>query len=109
MRQTVEWILNKYGQRLQAEGREFRGFFQSVRSTGESSAARQPGLLGWENQGRYTCIAPLEPELKRDMVLVAAGREYLVRRVEQVCGEGRPLYQLALCVEKGREDTWGMN
>ncbi len=107
MRRMVTKLLRQFGQEVLLDGAASRGMFQAVTGKREGLAVQSPGPVGWEGRGRYVYIAPMEPRLREDMVLTVAGREYILRAVQVVHGTGGPVYQWAVCVEKGREDTWG--
>jgi hypothetical protein len=109
MRRMVEKLLNQFGVELYLEGKRFRGIFQPVTGRLERLAEHQPGVLGTESRDRYICIAPLEPELREGDTLTVAGKCYHIRTVQQIRGGDGPLYRWAMCVEKGREEPWGMN
>ncbi len=106
VRRMVEKLLRQYGQDVTLDGTAARGLFQSVTGKREALAAHAPGPLGGDSRARYVYIGPLVPEIREDMVLTTAGRAYLVRSVQQVHGMDGPVYQWAVCVEKGREDPW---
>ncbi len=106
MRRMVEKLLRQFGQEVTVDGIPCRGIFQSVTGKREGLAVHSPGPLGGDSRERYVYIGPMEPELREDMVLGTAGREYLIRAVQPVHGSSGPVYQWAVCVEKGREDGW---
>ena len=99
----VEKLLSQYGTVVTVEERPVRALFQPV--TGKL----EPGPLGQEDRERYIYIGPVEPEIREDMELTVAGKCCLVRSVHQIFGDNGLVYCWALCVEKGREDTWGMS
>ncbi len=105
----VEKLLEQYGMIVTVEGQRVHALFQPVTGKLERLAGAQPGPLGQESRSRYVYIGPVEPELREDMELEAAGKRCAVRSVQQIAGNNGPAYCWALCVEKGREDSWGMN
>ena len=105
----VEKLLDQNGMEVKVGEKAVRALFQPVTGKLERLAERVPGLLGTESRSRYVYIGPVEPELKADMVLTVAGRGYLVRTAQQIPGSDGPVYTWAMCVEKGREDRWGMS
>ena len=105
----VEKLLAQNGMEVRVGERTVRALFQPVTGRLERLAERVPGLLGAESQSRYVYIGPVEPEVRADMVLTVAGRGYLVRTAQQIPGNDGPVYTWAMCVEKGREDRWGMS
>lgn len=109
MRRLVERLLQRYGMTVTVAGQQVRALFQPVTGKLERLAVAQPGPLGQESRSRYIYIGPVEPELREDMELEASGKHCLVRSVRQIAGNNGPAYCWAMCVEKGREDTWGMS
>lgn len=107
MRRMVEKLLAQYGTEVTVGGHCLRGLFQPVTGKLERLAVPVTGPLGYEDRERHVYIGPVEPEPKVDMELTVAGKHYLVRSVHQIYGDNGPVYCWALCVEKGREDTWG--
>ncbi len=105
MRRMVEKLLRQFGEELLVGGQPARGLFQSVTGKWEHLARMDVGPIGWERRKRFVYIGPLEPEAREDMVIVRGGKEYLIRAVQEVQGA----YLWAICVEKGREDTWGQS
>ncbi|MBQ2921423.1 MAG: hypothetical protein IJE58_09620, partial [Oscillospiraceae bacterium] len=69
----------------------------------ERLALQDPGPLGLQSRQRYLYIGPLEPQLRMDMELTAAGMRYAVRSAHQIRGADGPVYSWAMCVEKGRD------
>lgn len=109
----VEKILTGYGRemtlRLGSGEYTVRGFFQSVTGKNEGLARLDPGPLGLISGMRYVYIGPAEPSVGEGDVLEVDGKKYRVRNAALVEGAGSPVYTWAMCVEKGREDTWGLN
>ena len=101
MRGMVEKLLRQYGGDLLLGERPVRGLFQSVVGKLDRLARLEPGALGLESRKRYVYIGPLEPELREDMLLTVAGRDYTVRSAHRIPGADGPLYCWAMCVEKG--------
>lgn len=99
----VEKLLSQYGMELQVEGRTVRALLQPVTGKLERLAEQDPGPLGLHSRQRYLYIGPLEPELRMDMELRAAGKRYAVRSAHQIRGNDGPVYSWAMCVEKGRD------
>lgn len=97
----VEKLLKQYGMEIQAAGQSVRALFQPVTGKLERLALQDPGPAGLEPRGRYVYIGPLEPELREDMVLTVAGKDYTVRAVRQITGNDGPVYCWAMCVERG--------
>lgn len=113
MRQTVEKFLRQYGSDIQIRSGEqtvqVRAFLQPVTGRGQNMAQVSVSPLGREAAGQYIYIGPLEPALMLDDVLEVEGREYILRRTEQITGINGPVYRWGMCVEKGAEDTWGLS
>lgn len=102
----VEKLLAQYGTPVVVDGRPARGLFQPVTGKLERLAVPVAGPLGYEDRERYIYIGPLEPEVRVDMELTVAEKCYMVRSAHQIYGDNGPVYCWALCVEKGREQTW---
>ena len=109
MRRTVEKLLGQYGMDILIGQRRVRGLFQPVTGKLERLAEVEPGPLGTQIRNRYIYIGPLEPSPEMGQELTAAGKCYIIRAAHQVWGNDGPAYSWAMCVEKGREDSWGMN
>ena len=109
MRTMVEKLLTQHGAEIRVGQRTVRALFQPVTGRLERLAERATGFLGTESRSRYIYIGPVEPELREDMMLTVAGKEYLIRTAQRIPGNDGPAYTWAMCVEKGREDTWGMS
>lgn len=107
MRRMVEKLLAQYGTVVTVDQHRVRALFQPVTGKLERLAVPEPGPLGQVDRDRYIYIGPVEPELEEDMELTVAGKCCLVRSVQRIFGDNGPVYCWALCVEKGREDTWG--
>ena len=105
----VQKLLTQHGVEFRLRERAVRALFQPVTGRLERLASQEPGPLGLESRQRYVYIGPLEPELREDDTLTVAGKGYIVRTAQRVPGSGGPVYTWAMCVEKGREDPWGMN
>lgn len=103
----VKKLLNQHGMDILVGERAVRALFQPVTGRLERLAQQEPGPLGLQSRQRYVYIGPLEPELREDDTLTVAGKGYIVRTAQQVMGSNGPVYTWAMCVEKGREDTWG--
>ncbi len=100
-------LLRRFGQEVRVDGEPLWGLFQSVTGKREGLAVLSPGPLGGEGRGRYLFIGPAKPQIREDMLLWTAGREYVVRAVQPVHGCRGPIYQWCVCVERGGPDTWG--
>lgn len=109
MRRMVEKLLAQYGMEILVEGRAVRAVFQPMTGKLERLAVHQAGPLGSEGWLRYVYIGPVEPELRDGMALEAAGKGYWVRAAGWIQGSDGPCYSWAMCVEKGREEPWGVN
>ena len=101
MRRMVEKLLGQYGMELRVEGTPVRALLQPLTGKLERLALPDPGPAGLRSRGRYVYIGPLEPELREDMMLTVAGRDYTVRSAHRIPGADGPLYCWAMCVEKG--------
>lgn len=109
MRQIIDKILNCYGFSMllpRIDG-EIRGFLQPVTS-GNKKAQWDICPLGQVPEGQYTYIGPAEPKILVGDELEFGGKVYLFRKVETMNDREGPVYCWGLCVEKGGEDTWGI-
>lgn len=102
-------LLDQYGIPVELEGRTVRGLFQPLTGKLERLAVRVPDPLGCGSAKRFVYIGPVQPQPREDGELTVAGRAYLVRASHLIPGNDGPAYCWAMCVEKGQEDTWGMN
>lgn len=98
----VEKLLNQNGSEVRVAGRTVRAVFQPVTGKLERLAQLDPGPLGLQSRQQYLYIGPVEPRLRLDMELTAAGKGYLVRSAHWIHGGNGPVYSWAICVEKGR-------
>ena len=111
MRKKVDKLFAQYGTDMiwicGKTEKTVRGFFRAVTANGWQSIESEASLLGEITRGRYIYIGPAEAGAKEGDVLMLGGRSYLMRRVESFYCGNSTLYQWALCVEKGVNDTWG--
>ena len=107
MRNMVQKLLKQHGMEVRLGERTLRALFQPVTGRLERLALQESGPLGLEIRKRYVYIGPLEPDVREDDILTVAGKDYIVRTAQSVMGSNGPVYIWAMCVEKGREDTWG--
>ena len=112
MKARIEAVLERYGTALTivTEGKEktVRGFFRAVNSKSWQSMESEATLLGEISRGQYVYMGPAEAGVREGDSLRLDGREYLFRRVELYRYREERLYQWGLCVEKGVNDTWGI-
>ena len=111
MRQMVSKILRSYGSavtlRKGGTAHEIRAFFQPVRSKSWQYLEGDYSPLGEIPRGQYVYIGPVEPAAEAGDSLTVAGKEYWIRRAEQILDSRGPVYCWGMCVEKGGEDDWG--
>lgn len=111
MRRMIRKILEQYGSAVtlrKGEGNhDVRAFFQPVRSKSWQYLEGDYSPLGEIPRGQYVYIGPVEPAAEAGDTLTVAGKEYWIRRCEQILDRDGPLYCWGMCVEKGGEDTWG--
>lgn len=111
MEKTIRTLMTRHGveMTLVRDGTEqvFPCFFQPVRSGSYQSMEPQASPLGWLSQGQYTLLAPEDVPVQPGDLLRLGEKCYLVRRCEMVYGNGVPLYQWGLCVERSEEAVWG--
>lgn len=109
MRRMIAKLLEQYGTDVELGERTVRALFQPVTGSLERLAVKAPEVTGCASGKRYVYIGPVEPLPEEDGVLTVAGKAYRIRTAQHVNGTNGPAYSWAMCVEKGREDTWGMN
>lgn len=100
----VDKLLRQFGMDVRLPSRTVRALFQPVTGKAERLALLDPGPAGLDPRGSYIYIGPLEPEVRRDMVLTVAGRHYIVRSARQIFGNQGPVYSWAMCTERGGND-----
>lgn len=105
----ISKLLEQYGTEVDLGERTVRALFQPVTGRLERLSVRLPEVLGTGTGKRFVYIGPVTPLPEEDGVLTVAGKAYLVRTAQHVSGNDGPAYSWAMCVEKGREDTWGTN
>ena len=112
MRQTVEKIMAQHGTDLTIvsglDEKTVRGFFQAVNSKSWQSMESEATLLGEITRGQYVYMGPVGATVKEGDTLVLGDRSYLFRRTELYYYGNQAVYQWGLCVEKGVNDTWGI-
>ena len=112
MRQMIQEILRQYGTDLTLTGEEgvrtVRGFFRAVNSKSWQSMESEATLLGEITRGQYVYMGPVEGAVKEGDTLILGDRSYLFRRTELYYYGNQAVYQWGLCVEKGVNDTWGI-
>lgn len=112
MRKTVERLLKKYGTELTLKQEEqektLRAFFRAVNTHSWQSLESEASLLGEVTRGQYVYLGPADGGAQEGDTLILGGKNYLLRRVELYYFENEPVYQWGLCVEKGVNDTWGI-
>jgi len=84
-----------------------RGFFRAVNSKSWQSIESEATMLGEITRGQYVYMGPVGVPIREGDTLLLGGRSYLLRRVEPYYYGNQAVYQWALCVEKGVNDTWG--
>jgi hypothetical protein len=111
MQRMVSKILNAYGtaMTLNRGGTEYavRAFFQPVRSKSWQYLEGNYSPLGEIPRGQYVYIGPVEPAAEAGDSLTVAGKDYWIRRSEQILDSQGPVYCWGMCVEKGGDGTWG--
>ena len=109
MRRMVEKLLMQYGMDMTLGAKRVRGLLQPVTGKLERLSVPEAGVLGSEMRMRFLYIGPLEPAPEEGQELTASGKRYHIRSAQQIWGNDGPAYSWAMCVEKGREDSWGMS
>ena len=90
------------------ESRTVRGFFRAVNSKSWQSMESEATLLGEITRGQYVYMGPVGASVKEGDTLILGDRSYLFRRTELYYYGNQAVYQWGLCVEKGVNDTWGI-
>ena len=112
MRQTVEKVFTQHGTDLTIvsgmEEKTVRGFFRAVNSKSWQRMESEATLLGEISRGQYVYMGPVAAAVKEGDTLVLGGRRYLFRRTELYYYGNQAVYQWGLCVERGVNDTWGI-
>ena len=112
MRQTVEKIMSQHGTDLTIVStlgeKTVRGFFRAVNSKSWQSMESEASLLGEITRGQYVYMGPVGAAVREGDTLVLGDRRYLFRRTELYYYGNQAVYQWGLCVEKGVNDTWGI-
>lgn len=113
MRKAIEDVMTRYGTVLtvlrdEEEPRSVRGFFRPVNTNSWQSIESEATLLGELTRGQYVYLGPIEGDVREGDTLGLGEKTYLVRRVEIYYFADASLYQWGLCVEKGVNDTWGI-
>ena len=112
MRQTVEKIFAQHGTDLTIVSglvsKTVRGFFRAVNSKSWQSMESEATLLGEISRGQYVYMCPVAAAVKEGDTLILGERRYLFRRTELYYYGNQAVYQWGLCVERGVNDTWGI-
>ena len=112
MRRTVEKVLSQHGTDLTIvsglEQKTVRGFFWAVNSKSWQSMESEATLLGEITRGQYVYMGPVDAAVKEGDTLILGEKRYLFRRTELYYYGNQAVYQWGLCVEKGVNDTWGI-
>ena len=112
MRRTVEKVLSQHGTDLTIvsglEQKTVRGFFRAVNSKSWQSMESEATLLGEITRGQYVYMGPADTAVKEGDTLILGEKRYLFRRTELYYYGNQAVYQWGLCVEKGVNDTWGI-
>ena len=90
------------------ENKTVRGFFRAVNSKSWQSMESEASLLGEITRGQYVYMGPVDGAVKEGDTLILGDRSYLFRRTELYYYGNQAVYQWGLCVEKGVNDTWGI-
>lgn len=112
MRKSVERVMARYGTDMTIAGEEgtktVRGFFRAVNSKSWQSMESEASLLGEITRGQYVYMGPVDGAVKEGDTLILGERRYLFRRTELYYYGNQAVYQWGLCVERGVNDTWGI-
>ena len=112
MRRTVEKVMSQHGTDLTIvsglEQKTVRGFFRAVNSKSWQSMESEATLLGEITRGQYVYMGPVDAAVNEGDTLILGEKRYLFRRTELYYYGNQAVYQWGLCVEKGVNDTWGI-
>ena len=112
MRRTVEKVLSQHGTDLTIvsglEQKTVRRFFRAVNSKSWQSMESEATLLGEITRGQYVYMGPVDAAVKEGDTLILGEKRYLFRRTELYYYGNQAVYQWGLCVEKGVNDSWGI-
>lgn len=113
MRQLMDQLFRRYGtDALIIRGNDrqtVKVFFHSVNSRSWQNMERMFFPLGEIHRGQYICVLPISAVAAAGDTVRIAGRFFKLRRVEEMFVKGQKIYFWCLCVEKGRDDDWGIN
>ena len=112
MKYMVSRLIGQYGtdMTLTGEGKNMtvRAFFRAVNSKSWQSMESEATLLGEITRGQYVYMGPVSAAVNEGDTLILGQRSYLFRRTELYYYGNQAVYQWGLCVEKGVNDTWGI-
>ena len=112
MLEIIQALLNRYGTDISVAGeggtRVIRGLFRTVNSKSWQSMESEAPLLGEISRGQYVYMGPVAAAVKEGDTLILGERRYLFRRTELYYYGNQAVYQWGLCVERGVNDTWGI-
>ena len=112
MKNTLEKLMLKYGTQVTIVSGETErmvwGFFRAVNSKSWQSMESEATLLGEISRGQYVYMGPVAAAVKEGDTLILGERRYLFRRTELYYYGNQAVYQWGLCVERGVNDTWGI-
>lgn len=99
-------MFDRYGAEMTLGDETVSGFFHSVNSRSWQNMERLCGPLGEIPRGQYIGVLPASAVCAAGDTLLVGQQSYEIRRVEQMCLKGEPIYLWCLCVQKGGDDTW---
>lgn len=110
MKRMITKILKQYGVPAVLEhGGEsvsLRIFFQPSMSKSWDSMNPIVTPLGQLPGGQYLYIGPADQPIEQGDQVTVGGKHYIMRRAETYLDRNGPIYQWALCVRKGSEESW---
>jgi hypothetical protein len=110
MKRMIDQILRQYGvsAEVEHEGKvvRLRIFFQPSMSKSWDSMNPIVTPLGQLPGGQYLYIGPADQPIGQGDQVTVGGKSYIMRRTETYLDRNGPIYQWALCVRKGSEETW---
>lgn len=110
MREQIARLLRDFGSAVTVHfddgDREVRAFLQPVTSRSWQNMERMIPVGGQIPRGQFLYIGPPEVDVTQATHLSLLGKNYIVRRVDNIIFRDQVLYLWGLLVEGGRDDPW---
>lgn len=107
MRRFIDSLLDRFGVEAIVGDVHTRIFFQFSSSKSWDSMNPIITPVGQIPGGQYLYIGPADLEIHAGDQVEVDGISYIMRRCEAYRDREGIIYRWALCVLKGKEDTWG--